>query len=139
MARNGKPDEDTSRAQVIDDWRRLFGHPPPKYLSLGLMHSTLEWERQAKATAGLAIDVKRALEIGGRSKGSIPTTDLKQGVTLVREWNGRTYQVNVLEQGFRMDGKEYASLTAIAKKITGTNWSGPRFFGLTTKRVVQDA
>ena len=104
-----------------------------------LMHSTLERERQAKSTGGLSMDVKRALEIGGRSKGSIPTTDLKQGVTLVREWNGRTYQVNVLEQGFRMDGKEYASLTAIAKKITGTNWSGPRFFGLTTKRVVQDA
>ncbi len=36
MAPNGKPDEDTNRAQVIDDWRRLYGHPPAKYLSLGL-------------------------------------------------------------------------------------------------------
>ncbi|MCF6305500.1 MAG: DUF2924 domain-containing protein [Rhodobacteraceae bacterium] len=49
----------------------------------------------------------------------------------MREWNGRTYQVEVLTKGFRMDGREYRSLTAIAKKITGANWSGPRFFGLT--------
>ncbi len=54
----------------------------------------------------------------------------KPGTQYVREWNGRTYQVEVLEQGFRMDGREYGSLTAIAKKITGANWSGPRFFGL---------
>ena len=139
MNPNKKTDEEIDREQVIDDWRQLYGHPPPKYLSLSLMYSTLEWERQAKALGGLTADVKRTLKIGNKSQGSIPTTDLKHGVTLVREWNGRTYQVNVLDQGFKMDGKEYASLTAIAKKITGTNWSGPRFFGLNTKRVAQHA
>lgn len=45
------------------------------------------------------------------------------------EW--RTYQVEVLERGFRMDGRDFASLSAVAKKITGAHWSGPRFFGLT--------
>ena len=53
---------------------------------------------------------------------------------LVREWNGRTYQVEVLDNGYRFDGKTYPSLTTIAKRITGTHWSGPRFFGLTPKR-----
>ncbi len=139
MNSNKNPDEDSDRAQIIGDWRQLFGSSPPKYLSLSLMHSILEWERQAKALGGLTADVKRTLKISNRPKGSIPTTDLKHGVTLVREWNGRTYQVNVLEQGFKMDGKEYTSLTAIAKKITGTNWSGPRFFGLNTKRVAKHA
>ena len=56
------------------------------------------------------------------------------GTHLVREWNGRTYQVEVLDNGYRFDGKTYPSLTTITKRITGTHWSGPRFFGLTPKR-----
>lgn len=58
---------------------------------------------------------------------------VKPGAHLVREWNGRTYQVEVLTDGYRMDGRKWASLSAIAKHITGTAWSGPRFFGLTGK------
>ena len=46
----------------------------------------------------------------------------------------RTYQVETLDNGYRFDGKTYPSLTAITKRITGTHWSGPRFFGLTPKR-----
>ena len=45
-----------------------------------------------------------------------------------------TYQVEVIDNGYRFDGKTYPSLTTIAKRITGTHWSGPRFFGLTPKR-----
>ena len=58
---------------------------------------------------------------------------LSPGAHLVREWNGRTYQVHVLEGGFEMDGKTWRSLSAIAKHITGATWSGPRFFGLNGK------
>ena len=42
--------------------------------------------------------------------------------------------VEVIDNGYRFDGKTYPSLTAITKRITGTHWSGPRFFGLTPKR-----
>ena len=66
-------------------------------------------------------------------------TTLSAGAVLVRDWNGRTYQVSVLEEGFRMDGKDYTSLTAIAQKITGAKWSGPRFFGLNGKRGARHA
>jgi hypothetical protein len=52
------------------------------------------------------------------------------GTRLIREWNGRRYVVEVAEAGFVMDGKTYRSLTAIAFRITGTQWSGRRFFGL---------
>jgi hypothetical protein len=62
-------------------------------------------------------------------------TLLKTGTRLVREWNGRAYQVEVIENGFLMDGKHYRSLSAIAKRITSAHWSGPRFFG--TGRVAQ--
>jgi hypothetical protein len=48
----------------------------------------------------------------------------------VREWHSRTHTVTVTQDGFDYAGTSYASLTKIAKKITGTHWSGPRFFGL---------
>jgi hypothetical protein len=67
------------------------------------------------------------------SKGSLPPIMaplLAAGTQLVREWNGRPYRVEVIEDGFVLDGKTYSSLSAIAKMITGAHWSGPRFFGL---------
>ena len=54
----------------------------------------------------------------------------KPGSRLLREWNGSTHVIEVIEAGFVLDGKTYKSLTAIAKRITGAHWSGPRFFGL---------
>ena len=65
---------------------------------------------------------------------ALPAGSVSAGTHLVREWNGRTYQVEVIDNGYRFDGKTYPSLTAITKRITGTHWSGLRFFGLTPKR-----
>jgi hypothetical protein len=48
----------------------------------------------------------------------------------MRAWQGETHTVLVLEDGFEWQGEQHASLSAIARKITGTRWSGPRFFGL---------
>jgi hypothetical protein len=55
---------------------------------------------------------------------------LAAGTRLVRDWNGRRHCVDVGDKGFIFDGKTYRSLSAIARKITGAHWSGPRFFGL---------
>lgn len=55
---------------------------------------------------------------------------MKTGARLVREWNGIAHTVDIVEGGFRYRDKNYASLTAIAKEITGAHWSGPRFFGI---------
>ncbi len=49
---------------------------------------------------------------------------------LVREWNDRTYQVQVLEEGYLYDHKVWGSLSEIAREITGARWNGPNFFGL---------
>lgn len=57
----------------------------------------------------------------------------RPGAHLVREWNGRTYQVEVTLEGYRLDSRIWPSLSAIAKHITGTTWSGPRFFGLSDR------
>src|SRR6266481_6675521 len=59
---------------------------------------------------------------------------LKTGTRLMREWQGRTYEVVVLDDGFSWQGTRCKSLSAIARKITGTAWSGPLFFGLKQTR-----
>jgi Protein of unknown function (DUF2924) len=55
---------------------------------------------------------------------------IKPGSELVRTWKGKTYRVMVMADGFAYDGETFASLSEIASEITGTNWNGPRFFGL---------
>ena len=72
------------------------------------------------------------LGIGAKPRGRqrSGTRTLSPGTRLMREWNGRTYVVDVVEGGFVLDGRTYTSLSAVAIHITGTHWSGPRFFGL---------
>lgn len=55
---------------------------------------------------------------------------LPVGSRLVREWNGRVHTVDVVDSQFLYNGRSYRSLSEIARVITGTRWSGPRFFGL---------
>ena len=69
----------------------------------------------------------------GKPVNAVNLGGVSPGAHLVREWNGRTYQVEVVDGGYRMDGKIWPSLSAIAKHITGTTWSGPRFFGLNSR------
>jgi hypothetical protein len=59
-----------------------------------------------------------------------PAIPVRPGTRLMREWNGRMHLVDVTDNGFVFDGKTYRSLSAIARRITGAHWSGPRFFGL---------
>jgi hypothetical protein len=58
---------------------------------------------------------------------------LHPGTILVREWDGKSQRVMVLDQGFAWNGTTYRSLTQIAFAMTGTRWSGPRFFGLRSR------
>ena len=55
---------------------------------------------------------------------------IKPGSELVRTWKGKTYRITMMADGFAYDGEKFASLSEIASNITGTNWNGPRFFGL---------
>lgn len=60
---------------------------------------------------------------------------LKPGTRLIREWRGQTYRVEVTSEGYVMEDRNYASLSHIARSITGTRWSGPRFFGLKQRKL----
>jgi len=77
----------------------------------------------------IAMELKQT---GGAAKRFRP--QLKPGTRLMREWQGRTYEVVVLDDGFSWQGTQHRSLSAIARKITGTAWSGPLFFGLKQNR-----
>jgi len=52
------------------------------------------------------------------------------GTEIMRVYQGRTLRVTVLEDGFEYEGERYRSLTAVAKKVTGSHWNGMLFFGL---------
>ena len=66
----------------------------------------------------------------GKTEQRKPRAALLPGTRLIREWQGRRHVVDIVPEGYVFDGKTYRSLSAVAKKITGTHWSGPRFFGL---------
>jgi hypothetical protein len=128
------------RNECIIRWQKRFGASPPPHVSVRFMRRALAYEDQIERHGGHSASIKRALrralktERQGKARSGsnmlIATPLLRSGIQLVREWNGRPYRVEVLDDGFQMDGKRYRSLSAIAKKITGTHWSGPRFFGL---------
>jgi hypothetical protein len=52
------------------------------------------------------------------------------GTILIREWQGTAHRVTMLDDGVSFNGKRYRSLSEVAREITGSRWSGPRFFGL---------
>lgn len=123
---------DPGRAAALRDWEEVFGSPPPPYLSVAFMRKALIYEVQCGRYGSPPASTRRALRqvASGKPIADCTRRTLRPGAHLVREWNGRTYQVEVLDSGFRMEGQTWPSLSAIAKHITGTTWSGPRFFGV---------
>ncbi|MGX9350982.1 DUF2924 domain-containing protein [Shimia sp. W99] len=120
--------EQLDRAGCLERWRQAFGRSPPKYLSPQFMRRVLIWELQNKELGGLSAKTERRLK--QIASGKTPSAAAQPGSHLVREWNGRTYQVEVVDGGYVMDGKTWRSLSAIARHITGARWSGPRLFGV---------
>ena len=113
-------------------WEQTFGVAPPSSLSRVFLGHVLLHERQCRTHGGLSAATRRALAAmvnGTPGNGAAaPAGSVSPGTHLVREWNGRTYQVEVIDNGYRFDGKTYPSLTTIAKRITGTHWSGTTLF-----------
>lgn len=112
-------------------WKGIYGRPPPRKLSRQVMEKALAYEIQSKAFGGMTASVRRVLRpvLAGDCEPA-PCRTVAPGTRLVREWNGRTYEVEVIEGGFVWQGRTWRSLSRIAREITGANWSGPRFFGL---------
>ena len=118
-------------------WRMLMGRPAPR-LSRVLLQRVIAWRIQADALGDLAPATAKLLDQLGRGEvAEIPLPELrpvKPGTLLVREWDGVLQRVMVLETGFAWNGVTYDSLSKVARAITGTNWNGPRFFGLRDRK-----
>ena len=119
-------------------WKELHRQDAPKIsrnlLTLGIAYrrQELEFGGLDKATLRKLRTVAKSLRETGQV-GPSSGLSLKPGSRLVREWNGRTHTITVTEEGFEYAGRQFSSLTKIAQTITGTRWSGPRFFGLEAK------
>lgn len=127
-----------SREELIARWTKTYKRPPPKGISRTLLERSAAYQVQVKGYGGLSTKTRRALreaftegkEPDAAKSAKTKSNDLKPGVRLVREWNGRIHTVEVIEGGFVWEGRVYKSLSAVARRITGARWSGPRFFGL---------
>ena len=112
-------------------WEQAFGAAPPRSLS-ARFHAPRSCVRTPVPDPWLAFGHNPARSgcHGERDTKApaLPQSPFLPGTHLVREWNGRTYQVEVIDNGYRFDGKTYPSLTTIAKRITGTHWSGTTLF-----------
>lgn len=108
-------------------WVRLYREPAPS-LSVQLLKLGIAYRVQVKAAGISEPKMQRRERNQGRGR-PIPR-DLTPGTRLVRDWHGTGHVVTVLDKGFEYDGRQWSSLTAIARAITGGKWSGPRFFGL---------
>jgi hypothetical protein len=110
-------------------WRVMFGRTPPAALSKDLLGRMVACRLQEQAFGSLDRESLRFLD-GLARRGGSSQRQLKPGTVLVRDYHGQRHTVTVAPGGFNWQGTTYPSLSAIARAITGTAWSGPRFFAL---------
>jgi hypothetical protein len=110
-------------------WGKRRGGEPPATLSKDLIARALSHWLQEENAGGLSPRLRRLLTAVAKN-GAEPVRHLKIGSVIVREHQGVLHEVMAAPEGFCWQGKTYSSLSAIALKITGTSWNGPRFFGL---------
>jgi hypothetical protein len=126
----------TPIANLRKRYCELFRTEPPKAFGPDLLRRSIAHRIQEKAYGRLPAPTQRLLDQLVKAARTKPNGRLelpgriKPGSELVRTWNGNTYRVMVMADGFAHDGRTYSSLSEIASEITGTKWNGPRFFGL---------
>ena len=129
-----------SRRELRSRWTQEFGDRPPATLGRDILALGIAYARQERHQGGLTKPVVRELDRlfeqtlrcdrtekpAAASTPSLP----RSGTVPVREWQGTTHHVTIVNDGFLWNGSSYRSLSGIARAITGTKWNGPRFFGM---------
>jgi hypothetical protein len=117
-------------------WRQFFKSPPPKSARREFIVRILAHAAQEQSYRTLSKSCTKALREFEPVKGltesppAAPERKLRPGARLIRQWGGTPHEVMVMDRGYAYRGSTYASLSEIARRITGARWSGPRFFGL---------
>ena len=113
-------------------WQTLYTTGPPPF-NTAYFKTRLAYRLQELAFGGLGEEVKLHLEQLASGQMPMPTSDPDmpmEGTCLIREWKGAEHRVTVMATGYAYQGCLYKSLSAVARKITGSRWNGPLFFGL---------
>jgi len=132
------------RGELLERWRALYGKPAPPHISRPILVRAIAYRMQEQVFGGLKPATRRLLQRvaeeirSGRPLTSVQSPTLKPGTRLLREWNVTTHEVIVLEDGVLFRGKRHRSLSEVARLITGSRWSGPRFFGLKASKASLD-
>src|SRR5215218_5494380 len=127
---------DLSLEELRAQWQREMRSPAPTCFKSDLLFRTLAYQLQVKSLGGLDRATERLLDRLAEAENptavlaSLRRRRMKPGTELIRQWGGTAHRVVVTDGGYAYAGKAYTSLSEIARLITGTNWNGPRFFGL---------
>jgi hypothetical protein len=125
-------------------WRTLYRTEAPVRVGRALLLHAVAYRLQEKALGGIKSSTRRLLERAAQESGNrrpaapVLKPETRPGTVLIREWHGVSHRVTVLEDGVLLRGARYRSLSEVARKITGTRWSGPRFFGLRASATESD-
>ena len=117
-------------------WQVLYRTEAPVHMGRALLLQAVAYRLQERVLGGLKSSTRRLLErtaedsFHRRTPIGASATKVTPGSVLIREWHGISHRVTVLADGVLLRGTRYRSLSEVARKITGTRWSGPRFFGL---------
>lgn len=126
---------DLDRVRLRGRWLELYGAEAPLRISRELLIQAVAYRLQVKAFGGLSCGSRASLAslpMAPKAKRLRIDRSIKAGTRFIREWQGRTIEVIADGNGgYLCRGHTYGSLSAVARDITGTRWSGPAFFGLT--------
>lgn len=134
------------RKRFIKLWPEFYEQPIPKNLSSKLLKLAIIYRIKEKLHGGLKPAIRKYLfQLAKANNKTVPLhfpvkAILKPGSHLIRQWRGETYQVKMVDNGYKYEGKVYKSLSEIARNITGIHLNGPKFFGLrkpTNKKELQ--
>ena len=122
--------------ELRERWKAMYGKAPSRELGRSFLTRAIAHRLQERAYGGLKPSTRRLLVRFGEetASGSSPKKPqirkAQPGTILIREWQGNAHRVTMLDEGVSFNGKRYRSLSEVAREITGSRWSGPRFFGL---------
>ena len=126
-----------SRSELLVLWQELYNKAAPPGIRREILVPFLGYKIQENAYGGLKPAalaelrrIARAFDRNRTSNQPLGRPRIKTGTRLFRQWRGHTHEVFVTESGYEYQRVSYRSLSEIARRITGTRWSGPAFFGL---------
>jgi hypothetical protein len=123
--------ESMSRAELRAAWERQVRTISPN-VSAGLLRLALAHHFQSEVTGGITKAMERKLQ---EIADGAAATRVTPGTRFMREWRGKVHVVTLTEDGhYCWQDQEWTSLSMVARAITGTQWSGPAFFGTKTSK-----